>query len=31
VVDEFVTEIKRDGRLERAAKKYGLGEIVVTR
>ena len=31
VVDEFVTEIKRDGRLERAAKKYGLGEIVVPR
>jgi len=30
VVDEFVAEIKRDGRLERAAKKYGLGEIVVT-
>ena len=31
VVDEFVAEIKRDGRLERAAKKYGLGEIVVSR
>jgi cyclohexadienyl dehydratase len=31
VVDEFVAEIKRDGRLERAAKKYGLGEIVVAR
>jgi ABC-type amino acid transport substrate-binding protein len=31
VVDDFVSEIKRDGRLERAAKKYGLGEIVVSR
>jgi len=30
-VDEFVAEIKRDGRLERAAKKYGLGEIVAPR
>jgi len=29
LVDEFVTEIKRDGRLERAATKYRLGEIVV--
>jgi ABC-type amino acid transport substrate-binding protein len=28
-VDEFVAEIKRDGRLERAAKKFGLGEIAV--
>ena len=28
-VEEFVAEIKRDGRLERTAKKYGLGEIVV--
>ncbi len=28
-VDAFVASIKRDGRLERAALKYGLGEIVV--
>ncbi len=28
-VDEFVAAIKRDGRLEAAAKRHGLGEIVV--
>lgn len=28
-VDEFVAAIKRDGRLEAAAKQHGLGEIVV--
>ncbi len=28
-VDQFVAQIKRDGRLERAARKYGLGEILV--
>lgn len=28
-VDEFVAEIKRDGRLQRAANRAGLGEIVV--
>jgi ABC-type amino acid transport substrate-binding protein len=30
-VDDFVAEIKRDGRLEAAARRHGLGEIVVTR
>lgn len=29
LVDDFVAEIKRDGRLEAAAKRHGLGEIVV--
>ena len=28
-VDEFVARIRRDGRLEAAAKRYGLGPIVV--
>ena len=28
-VDEFVAAIKRDGRLEAAAKRHGLAEIVV--
>jgi len=28
-VDEFVAQIKRDGRLEAAARRHGLGEIVV--
>ena len=28
-VDDFVSAIKRDGRLERAAVRFGLGEIVV--
>jgi cyclohexadienyl dehydratase len=28
-IDQFVAEIKRDGRLEAAAKRAGLGEIVV--
>jgi cyclohexadienyl dehydratase len=28
-VDDFVVDIKRDGSLERAAKKFGLSEIVV--
>ena len=28
-VDEFVAAIKRDGRLEAAARRHGLGEIVV--
>lgn len=28
-VEDFVTRIKQDGRLETAAKKYGLSEIVV--
>lgn len=30
-VDEFVARIKRDGRLEAAAKRNGLSEIVVTK
>ena len=30
-VDDFVAEIKRDGRLEAAARRHGLGEIVVLR
>lgn len=30
-VDEFVAAIKRDGRLEAAAKRHGLGEIVLGR
>lgn len=30
-VENFVTRIKRDGRLERAAKKFGLSEIVYQR
>jgi len=30
-VDEFVGRIKKDGRLEAAAKRNGLGEIVVTK
>jgi cyclohexadienyl dehydratase len=30
-LDQFVARIKGDGRLERAAKKYGLSEIVVER
>jgi hypothetical protein len=28
-VDEFVAAVKRDGRLEAAAKRNGLAEIVV--
>ncbi|MBU1358522.1 MAG: ABC transporter substrate-binding protein [Gammaproteobacteria bacterium] len=28
-VDDFVAKIKADGRLERAARKYGLGEIAL--
>ena len=28
-VDQFVAQIKRDGRLERAAKKFGLQDILV--
>ncbi|MEK8050370.1 ABC transporter substrate-binding protein [Ideonella sp. DXS22W] len=28
-VDQFVAQIKRDGRLETAARRHGLGEIVV--
>jgi len=31
LVDDFVAEIKRDGRLEAAARRHGLGEIVVPR
>ena len=30
-MDQFVARIKSDGRLERAARKYGLSEIVVAR
>ncbi len=30
-IDQFVVRIKTDGRLERAARKYGLSEIVVAR
>jgi ABC-type amino acid transport substrate-binding protein len=30
-IDQFVARIKSDGRLERAARKYGLSEIVVAR
>ncbi len=30
-VDEFVARIKKDGRLEAAAKRNGLGEIVLTK
>lgn len=29
IVDQFVAQIKRDGRLERAARRYGLQDIVV--
>jgi ABC-type amino acid transport substrate-binding protein len=28
-VDDFVTRIKQDGRLQAAAQKYGLSEIVI--
>jgi cyclohexadienyl dehydratase len=31
VVDEFVAEVKRDGRLEAAARRHGLSEIIVLR
>jgi ABC-type amino acid transport substrate-binding protein len=31
LIDEFVAEIKRDGRLEAAALRHGLGEILVLR
>jgi ABC-type amino acid transport substrate-binding protein len=31
LVDEFVAEVKRDGRLEAAARRHGLSEILVLR
>ncbi len=30
-MDDFVTKIKQDGRLDAAAKRFGLGDIVLTR